>query len=244
MINKILLQSLIKKYHLGEIDQVKWVVKNKQLSIDFQSINRETLGNITCTDIDLPDSELAIFDTKKLLNLLSITQGDLLLELEKTKDIFTKLVISDSDFNVTYALADLLLIPKVGKVNEPEWDCSFELEAENINNLVKAKNALNEVDNMVLTTEKDLNDDLMLKFTFGDEQGHNNKITYQLYGEIHTDNIKLPFNSNMFRTILKENSDMEVGSLKLNSQGLMKLEFQKETVKSTYFIVRKEQTNF
>ena len=84
----------------------------------------------------------------------------------------------------------------------------------------------------------------MCKFTFGDEHGHNNKITYQLYGEINDSNIKLPFNSNIFKTILNINKDLDSGTLKISSKGLMKLEFTSNDTKCKYYLVRKESTNF
>jgi|TARA_R110000796_G_scaffold240185_1_gene361143 hypothetical protein len=244
MINKLTLQSVINKYYLGENESVKWEIEDKVLTTQFMSANKEVIGELTHTNFDLEDSELAIFDTKKLINLLSITSGDVLLELEKTHKIFTKLLISDQDFNLSYALADLLLISKVGTVTEPEWDVIINLEKEQVSNLVKAKSALAEVDNMIITTELDLNKDLMCKFTFGDEHGHNNKITYQLYGEINDSNIKLPFNSNIFKTILNVNKDLDSGTLKISSKGLMKLEFTSNDTKCKYYLVRKESTNF
>jgi len=125
MINKLVLQNVINKYHLGEIEQVKWKTSNKTLSIDFMTLNKEVIGNITHKDFDLEDSELAIYETKRLLNLLSITQGDLLFNLEKTKSIYTKIHFADTNFNLTYALSDPLLIGKVGSVTEPEWDAVY-----------------------------------------------------------------------------------------------------------------------
>ena len=79
MVNKLVLQSVINKYYLGEVESVKWKIQDKVLTIDFMSINKEVIGNITHTDIDIEDSNLAIFDTKKLLNLVNITSGDLLI---------------------------------------------------------------------------------------------------------------------------------------------------------------------
>lgn len=244
MINKITLQSIINKYYLGENESVKWDVEDKVLTIKFMSANKEVIGELTHENFNLEDSELAIFDTKKLINLLSITSGDVLIELEKTHKIYTKLLISDQDFNLSYALADLLLISKVGTVTEPTWDVIINLEKEQVNNLVKAKSALAEVDNMIITTELDLNNDLMCKFTFGDEHGHNNKITYQLYGEINDSDIKLPFNSNIFKTILNSNKDLDSGTLYISSKGLMKLSFTSSNTKCTYYLIRKESTNF
>jgi|TARA_Y100000389_G_C17397766_1_gene483571 hypothetical protein len=244
MINKLTLQSIINKYYLGENESVKWDIEDKVLTVKFMSANKEVIGELTHTNFDLEDSELAIFDTKKLINLLNITTGDVLVELEKTHKVFTKLLISDQDFNLSYALADLLLISKVGTVSEPSWDVVINLEKEQVSNLVKAKSALAEVDNMVITTELDMNKDLMCKFTFGDEHGHNNKITYQLYGEINDPNIKLPFNSNIFKTILNVNKDLDSGTLKISSKGLMKLEFTSNDTECKYYLIRKESTNF
>ena len=244
MVNKLTLQSVINKYYLGENESVRWDIEDKTLTIKFMSANKEVIGGLTHTNFDLEDSELAIFDTKKLINLLNITTGDVLVELEKTHKIYTKLLISDQDFNLSYALADSLLIGKVGTVTEPEWDVVINLEKEQVSNLVKAKSALAEVDNMIITTELDLNKELMCKFTFGDEHGHNNKITYQLYGDIKDQNLKIPFNSNIFKTILNVNKDLDSGTLKISSKGLMKLNFTSGDTICEYYLVRKESTNF
>jgi len=245
MINKMLLQSIINKYYLGEEERkVNWNVENNKLQIDFTSINKEVIGQVICEDFNLEDSELPIFDTKKLLNLINITQGDLLLELEKEHQIYTKLKISDQDFNLNYALADPLLIPSTGTVTEPEWDCTFELEKEHLINLVKAKNALSEVNDMMVSIEKDPNDDYVCKFIFGDETGYNNKITYQLVGDINIKETKLPFNSEIFKNILNVNKEFDEGTLYLSGRGLIKMAFKSETVNSTYYLVRKEQSSF
>ena len=68
MINKLVLQSVINKYYLGENESVKWKIKDKVLTIDFMSLNREVIGKVIHNKFDVEDSELAIFDTKKLLN--------------------------------------------------------------------------------------------------------------------------------------------------------------------------------
>jgi hypothetical protein len=244
MVNKLVLQSVINKYYLGENESVKWKIKDKTLTIDFMSVNKEVIGNITHTNFDVEDSELAIFDTKKFLNLLSITQGDLIFTLEKGKSVYTKLHFADASFNLTYALADPLLISKVATVTEPEWDVCLHLEKEHVDNLVKAKSALAGVGLLTVSTDKDLNGDDMCVFTFGDEQGHNNKITYQMYGKIKQQKVNIPFNSDMFRNILKENKDLEEGFIFLSYQGLMKLEFKSEDTVSTYYVVRKEESAF
>ena len=99
MINKLKLVSIINKYYLGTNESVKWDIKDNSLNIEFMTPSKDVIGNLTCNDFELEDSKLAIYDTKKLQNLISICSGDLLLEFEKTKEIYTKLNISDLNFN-------------------------------------------------------------------------------------------------------------------------------------------------
>ena len=56
--------------------------------------------------------------------------------------------------------------------------------------------------------------------------------------------MKLPFNSDTFKTILQANKDMEGGKLKLSSMGLMRLDFNLDDISSKYFMVRKAETEF
>jgi hypothetical protein len=244
MVNKLVIQSVINKYYLGENESVKWKIKDKTLTIDFMSVNKEVIGKIVHQNFDVEDSELAIFDTKKFLNLLSITQGDLIFNLEKGKNVYTKLHFADASFNLTYALADPLLIGKVGSATEPEWDAVLPLEKEHVDNLVKAKNALTGIGSMTVSIDVDMQGDNMCVFTFGDEKGHNNKITYQMYGKIKHEKIEIPFNSDMLRNILKENKDLEEGIIYLSYQGLMKIKFKSEDTLCEYYMVRKEESAF
>tara|TARA_R110002096_G_scaffold13969_5_gene48964 strand:- start:795 stop:1529 length:735 start_codon:yes stop_codon:yes gene_type:complete len=244
MINKLKLQSIINKYYLGANESVKWEIKDNSLSIEFMTPSKDVIGNLTCKNFELEDSKLAIYDTKKLQNLISICSGDLLLEFEKTREIYTKLNISDLNFNLSYALSDPLLINKVGNVNEADWVVDLDLTTEDIGNIIKAKSALAQIDNMLITTTTNLDEEDVIEIVFGDESGHNNKITYQISGDIKETDIKLPFNSDMFKTVLQANKDMEGGKLLLSSMGLMKLSFDFDDISTTYYMVRRAESEF
>ena len=118
------------------------------------------------------------------------------------------------------------------------------LTPEDIDNIIKAKSALSGVDNMLITTTQNLDGENVVEFVFGDESGHNNKITYQILGDIKETNMKIPFNSDTFKTILQSNKDMDGGSLYLSTMGLMKLEFDSNPISSEYFMVRKAEQDF
>jgi len=244
MINKLTLQSVINKYYLGLNESVKWSIANNILEISFMTPTKDVIGSVICENFNIENANLAIYDTKKLQNLISICNGDLLLELEKTNKVFTKLKISDMNFNLNYALSDPLLIDKVGTVNVPDWVVELNLEVEDIDNIIKAKSALAGIDNMLVTTTQNLDGTDVVEFVFGDESGHNNKITYQIAGDIKEQNMKLPFNSDMLKTILQANKDMEGGKLYLSTMGLMKLEFSNNGISSEYFMVRRAEAEF
>ena len=241
MINKNILQNVISKYYLGEIESVKWEIKNNQLTVNFITPSRMVLGNVKCNNFPLEDADLAIFHTKKLSNLISICNGELLLELEKQKEMLLKLNISDLNFNLSYALADPLLIKSTGKAKPVDgWDMELKITRDEIGNLLKAKSALSEIDNMLVTSTKDLDGVDVCEFIFGDEAGHNNKITYQLKGEIKKENIKIRYNSDMLKTILNANKDVDEGVFKISKEGLMYLAFQNEEIESEYYMVPQE----
>jgi|TARA_R100001224_G_scaffold103112_1_gene75668 hypothetical protein len=241
MISKNILQNVISKYYLGEIESVKWEIKNNQLTVNFITPSRMVLGNVKCNNFPLEDADLAIFHTKKLSNLISICNGELLLELEKQKEMLLKLNISDLNFNLSYALADPLLIKSTGKAKPVDgWDMELKITRDEIGNLLKAKSALSEIDNMLVTSTKDLDGVDVCEFIFGDEAGHNNKITYQLKGEIKKENIKIRYNSDMLKTILNANKDVDEGVFKISKEGLMYLAFQNEEIESEYYMVPQE----
>ncbi len=241
MINKTQLQSVINKYHLGEIEKVKWEISNNELQINFIAPSNIVLGSVRCFDFPIEEADLAIYNTKKLSNLISICNGDLLLEIEKQKEMLLKLNISDMNFNLSYALSDPLLIKKVGKAKPVEgWNVELNLSGDEISNILRAKGAMSEIDNFLVTTTKDLDGQDVCEFVFGDEVGHNNKITYQLQGEINKEDMKIKYNSNMLKTILNANKDMDEGQFKISNQGLMYFNFKNETIESEYYMVPQE----
>jgi hypothetical protein len=243
MVHKLTLVSIINKYYLNVNESVKWIIDNKTLDIMFVTPSKDVIGKIKCENFDCEDGKLVIYDTKKLLNLVNICSGELILEFDKNKNNPSKLYISDSTFNLIYALADPLLINKVGEVNTPDWDVKLNLDNEIINNLIKAKSSLSDVEAMSLITSLNLNGEEVCEFMFGDEKGHNNKVIYQIPGDIRKLNINIPFSSDIFKNILQANKDLDSGRLYLSEKGLMKLEFKSGDISSEYFLVRKSEQN-
>jgi hypothetical protein len=243
MINKNELQSIISKYYLnGLVESVKWTIESNALEIDFQSPNKDMIGRVIHTNFPLENSEFAVYDTSKLNKLLGITSGEVHLELEQTQAIYTKLIISDLNYTLNFSLTDLLMIQDVGSATDPNnYEIEAELGSEEITAIIRAHNAL-ESDNVIVKIDKNLDNEDILVMSFGDVSNHTNKIDYQIPNSTLNNvpyGTNIPFNSALIKNILNNNKDAESSLLKVNSQGLMKLEFTGEDWESFYYIIRK-----
>ena len=243
MISKQDLQSVIGKYHLnGLVESVKWTIENNALNVDFQSPNKDMIGRVNHANFPLENAEMAVYDTSKLNKLLGVTSGELFLELEKTQKVFTKLIISDMNYTLNFSLTDLLLISSVGEITESgEYEIISELDSESISAIIKAHNAL-ESDNVIINIDKDLDLQDVLVLSFGDVSNHTNKIDYQVPNTTLNNvpyGTELPFNSSMFKTILNNNKDATKATMKVNTKGYVKFEFEGEDWSSYYYVVRK-----
>lgn len=243
---KLELQSIIEKYHLdGLVENVKWVIKDKTLSIDFMSPSREMIGNVIASDFPLPESSIGISNTTQLDKLLSITNGDLTLDYIKEGKVITKLLIVDPQFTLNYSLADLLTVPKPGSYNGPEeYEVEAELNNEIITALIKAKNALPDCENVIIELTNHLSNGLVLEFTFNGDVEYANKITYSIPNiQVFTSQeFKVKYSSELLKQVLVCNKGAESSILNLNSNGLMKLAFKhNDTLQSKYYIVAKSE---
>jgi hypothetical protein len=244
MINKLTLQNIISKYYLnGLIESVKWSIKNEVLKIKFMSPSRDMIGELEFEGFKTPDVDLAVFNTTQLNKLIGITQGTLLLNINKQGNIANRLNIQDNQYDLTYALADTLLVGKVGKVDEPsQYDVETTLTSEHIAALIKAKSALPDTNNVIINSNTNFNGDSVLEFILGDNGEYSNKITY-LLPSINNLPISLPFDADILKEILSANKDAESGILNVYSGGLLKVGFTNndKSLKVTYFLVRKQE---
>lgn len=242
MIEKSKLQAVISQYYLEINESVIWKVKDNILTIRSQTPSKEVIAEVTLTGFDLEDSELAIYDTKKLLNLINICDEKIQFKLDKDN---TKINLSDSKFKSIYPLSSPLLITTPQTVNNIEWDVEVHLAPIDIENMIKAKKALADINHMVIETSCNERNETTLNFTFGEESEHNNKVTYTKGSEIQSPmSFQIPFNSDFFKAILSANKEAIIGKIFVSKEGIMKLEFNHSDINSEYFIVRKQATEF
>jgi len=237
MITKTELESIIEKYHLnGLIESVKWdISEDNVLKINFTSPNKEMVGKISFIGFPLPKSSVGVYNTSQLDKLLSITNGDLTLEYYKENNSFTKLLINDDQYKLDYALADTFIIPKhLEYTGEEEYDVCIELNKETISSLINAKNALQGESNVLIKSNQETID-----FIFGGDTSYTNKITYSIK-QSSLNKFSLIYNSDIIKDVLNSNKQLNNGELYINKKGVIKLYFDHGNLKSTYYLVAKE----
>jgi len=240
MINKLDLVANIEKYYLnGTVESVKWNVVNNRLNIRFVSPNQDLVGYIEC-DAKLEDSTLGIFNTSGLLKMLSILDMDVIINIEKTHKVPTKLQIEDSNFSLQYSLADPYIIQTTPEISEPGYEVSFVVDSEFIMRFAKAKGALgsNVKDIFRMSTITNDEGNKQVKFVLGEPTSHSNKVEFTTEASFENLHDRLvSFNSSYVKEILNANkNDMTEAKGYLSTQGLLKLEFKTETGTSVYYL--------
>lgn len=245
MINKGELLSIINKYYLNAmVEATRWNIENNTVTIRFNSPSKEMIGEVKATGFPIEDSNIAVSNTTQLIKLISITNNFLELNYQKTNKFISKLIISDNQFTLNYALADIMLIPKIGEVNDiDKWDITAPLDNEAIGAIVKAKSALNESETVVIKPYLNPENEFQIEMEFGGNVEYANKVSFYIPNVVknnEVNNFKEYYNSNIIKEIMYCNKDMSRGNISIKLDGIMKLEFENEKIKSTYYLVSKE----
>jgi hypothetical protein len=237
--NKLHLTSLIDKYYLKGIgEKVKWTVKDNTVTIKTFSAAKDMVGVINAP-IELEDGEFVIFDTSKFVKLVNICNQFITMDIQFEGKIATKLLVADNEYNLEYALANLMLAPQVNfTVEEFEHNYSISITDEFINKWIKAKKALSSTTCLIELVWGDIGAKVF--FTLGESEGHSNKVTFEeTPKEIVKEGVKLSFNADYLEAIFDANRKCE-GTMYINNEGAMKLEFKNEDEqKSSYILLAK-----
>lgn len=239
---KLYLEDIIEKYYLnGLVERAKITIKDKTLTTKFISSQKNLVGVIEAPNVELEDCEFGVYDTTQLLKLIGITDHFLILNVEKHGKIANKLLIADNEYNLEYALADIMLTPTVPTIDEPKYQMVADIHSEFISKFLKASKALG-TDIFVVEQSTNVDGNPAIKFTLGGTEGYTNKINFTLTtttSSIPGNVIKFPIAE--FSAILAANKEFNKGELFINEDGLIKIEFTNdEGVKTSYLLVGKE----
>ena len=237
---KQLLVSVIEKYYLNGINEkVKWNVKDKKVQILFTSQLKDLAGSVEADDFDLEDCVLGIYDTNKLLKLIGITNQFVQLNVETKNGTSTKLNIADQEYDLTYHLADLRMMPMETMVldeSQITFNYSFNIDSEFIERYNKAKKALGSDEVKIQALYNDENEK-GIYFTLGGKTSHDDKISFQTpNAEMELPSQEFQYNANYLFEIFTENKGAE-GTGWFDENGILKIQFTTEnSIKSSYYL--------
>lgn len=237
---KQLLVSVIEKYYLNGINEkVKWTVKDKKVQILFTSQLKDLAGSVEATDFDLEDCTLGIYDTNKLLKLIGITNQFVQLNVEAKNGTSTKLNIADMEYDLTYHLADLRMMPMETMVldeSQITFNYSFNIDSEFIERYNKAKKALGS-DEVKIQALFNSEGEKGIYFTLGGKTSHDDKISFQTpNAEMELPSQEFQYNANYLFEIFTENKGAE-GTGWFDENGILKIQFTTEnSIKSSYYL--------
>ena len=239
MISKKVISNIVSKYSLGNhIEQVKWIIEDKKLNINFINDSKNLVGFIKYNkDIGLKDGNYGIFNTSQLIKCLNILDGDILVEANTSK-----LNLADTNYEIKFSLADPAVIPSVPSITNPsQFSVSFDINDEFITRFVKSKDALSELDTFTVETRDGFTGEELI-FTVG--TNITNTIEFAVEAKINESFDPVPFDSNLLKEILKTNRDYDSGEIRISKNGLLDAHFNcGDDLNTGYYLVRKQENN-
>jgi hypothetical protein len=248
MISKKVLSEIVSKYSLGgHVEKVKWVVnEDNSITIKFINDSKTLVGKINYQNtIGLKKGSYGIFNTSQLVKCLNILDGDILIETKTSNGLASKLELADTNYDVKFSLADPAIIPKVPKItNEDQPSASFEMTDEFITRFVKSKDALNDLPSFTIETREGGFSGNELVFTIGTDITNTIQFKIDELFQINDSFEQIPFDSNLFKEILKANRNYESGTIHINKKGLIELKFHySDGFNTNYYLIRLQENN-
>ena len=247
MISKKVLSEIVSKYSLGgHVEKVKWIIDEKGgVTINFINDSKTLVGEIHYNDsIGLKKGSYGIFNTSQLVKCLNILDGDILIETKSQNGLASKLNLADTNYDIKFSLADPAIIPKVPEVtDEDQPSASFEINDEFITRFVKSKDALNDLPSFTVETREGMTGDELV-FTIGSDITNTIQFSVEELSQINEEFKQIPFDSNLFKEILKANRNYESGKVHINKKGLIQLQFNyNDGFNTNYYLVRLQENN-
>ena len=239
MISKKVISDIVSKYSLGNvIEKVKWVVEDGKLLINFVNDSKVLVGYVEYRDdIGLKNGNYGIFNTSQLIKCLNILDGDILMEANSSK-----LNIADTNYEIKFSLSKPEVLPQVPTINNSDqWSVSFSVNDEFITRFVKSKDALSDLEIFTVETREGFTGEELV-FTIGTTI--TNSIEFSVEADIKESFNSIPFDSNLFKEILKANKNYHSGEIRINKNGLIDAHFHcGGPLYTGYYLVRKQENN-
>ena len=247
MISKKVISDIVSKYSLGNnIEKVKWSITDKKLHIKFINDSKNLVGYVDYRKkIGLKPGDYGIFNTSTLIKCLNILDGDILIDTTKSNGLASKFNLADTNYNIKFNLADPAVTPDTPKSTETpneSFKASFSINDEFITRFVKSKDALSELDTFTIETRDGFNGEELV-FTVG--TNITNTIEFIVENATIDESFgPIPFDSNLFKEILKANRTYHSGEIRINPKGILDAHLHHgNDLYTGYYLIRKQENN-
>jgi hypothetical protein len=231
-IKELLISSIRKNFlDLTGVDDyyIFWKVEDRKIKLGSYAIAHKssTLSIVEVDPVFIPNSSALIRDPGRLLKMLAITNDNLKIEIADNK-----MKLSDDAYDLEFILCDQSTVGiKLPLIEEPlSYDIILEINDDFANKFISAKNANS---SEIVSVEVK---DRKAKFELGETNGYSNKIKFSIELDGMFEMEKILFSSDIIEEIFKRNKNSN-GKLYVCEDGLMMIEYQKEEIKSKYFLV-------
>jgi hypothetical protein len=239
--------SILNKYTLkDECNSVKWTVTDKKLEIKFLTTDNTCFGILTADNIDLPNCEIGINDSKSLSKMINSLSSEFELDLNYHKNIPAALNFKDEDFEANFTLADLSIIPVTRDLkSNPEPQITITVDNLFIDKFLRGASAVEGANITAFTTSNDGETEVIINYS------PNLQVNRMQFTAASTNTggmSTLPFSTNTLTTILTVNKDstgkMYLYENEAGTSGLMTLDLNSpDGVNTKYYILKLKINN-
>ena len=189
---------------------------------------------------DFDDSNLGMYSTSTMLNMLKVLDDDVEFSVLKSGDKALALKMKDSKTSANYMLSDPSIIndpPNLKTI--PEFELNINITPYLTKKFLLGNGALNEVTEFAVVTDES-KAELVLGYS---ASTNTTRITIPVETSKFSDIGTQTFNAIHLSSILKANEECETGTLEVSSAGLMKLSFKVDNYESQYWLVKTAGVN-
>ena len=235
--NKITLDTFIKKYNLGgSINSVKWESTGDTLSTRFISPDKSLLGELTLSKQTLPEFEVGVYDTPLLSKMIGTLADKVDFSLTEVDNMPVAFKLSDSIMKADYVLAAIGVIPDVPALkNTPEFNTIVNIDSQFINSFIRGKGALGDVDTFAINPV-----DGGVEFVIGYSDINSNRISIKAKSDAVNMTDSIVFNANLFKELLNANKECSKATLQISDKGLAHIEFNVDDFNVKYWLVSQQ----
>jgi len=228
------LNRFVQKYTLaGLVESVKWESKDGSLSTSFISDDKSVLGNVTMTEFEGSNVTLGVYDTTKLVKMISVLGDAVDFAISDIDGKAVSLKFKDKSTSVNYMLADLSVIPNVPDLKQlPNFDIKIKLDSTFINTFIKAKGALADENNFTFVSKNGKSEIIL-----GHSNINTNRISIDVDAEVGGDVSPISFSATYLKEILVANKEASDATLNISTQGLSHIHFEIDQYTSDYYLV-------